>query len=443
MHKEISEQLLKFIEKSPTAFHAVRTIAEELSAAGFSELKENERWTVKKGGRYYVIRNGSSIIAFSVPSLDMSGMRIMASHSDSPAFKIKENAELDTEQQYVRLNVEGYGGMLCAPWFDRPLSAAGRIVVKDPQTGQFRSVLVNIDKDLVLIPSLAIHMNREANSGYKYNIQKDLLPLYGNFTAKGTFMNLITANASQRLGISLTADDVLGHDLYLYNRQKGSIWGASGEFISSPRLDDLQCAFASTQGFLSALKEPAQGSPSPLPVLCILDNEEVGSSTKQGAASTFLYDTLTRLHDALNMSREDYLIRLADSLMISADNAHAVHPNHTDKADPSNRPYLNGGIVIKYNANQKYCTDAVSSAMFRDICRNAQVPVQTFANRSDMAGGSTLGNISNTRVALNTVDIGLPQLAMHSPYETAGVKDTLYLIKASEAFFNFGGSIAS
>ncbi len=266
-------------------------------------------------------------------------------------------------------------------------------------------------------------MNREANDGYKYNAQKDMLPLYGAFTAKGTFMKLIADAAG------VEESDILGHDLFLYNRQKASIWGASEEFISCGRLDDLQCAFASLKGFLAGEKA------SHLPVYCVLDSEEVGNTTKQGAASTFLYDTLTRIHDSLCYTHEDYLIHLADSFMISADNAHAVHPNHPDKSDPSNRPYLNGGIVLKFNANQKYCTDGISAAMFRDICSAAGVPVQTFANRSDMAGGSTLGNISNTQVALNTADIGLPQLAMHSPYETAGVKDTAYLIRAAAAFY--------
>lgn len=266
-------------------------------------------------------------------------------------------------------------------------------------------------------------MNREANNGYKYNAQKDMLPLYGDLTAKGTFMK----NAAEAAGVN--EEDILGHDLFLYNREKASIWGASEEFISCGRLDDLQCAFASLKGFLAGDRQEYMA------IHCVLDNEEVGSGTKQGAASTFLYDTLTRIHDCLGLTREDYLIHLANSLMISADNAHAVHPNHTDKADPSNRPYINGGIVIKFNANQKYCTDGVSAAMFRDICKTADVPVQTFVNRSDMAGGSTLGNISNTQVALNTVDIGLPQLAMHSPYETAGVKDTEYLIRAAREFF--------
>ena len=423
MDQVISKELAKFLENSPSVFHAVDNMENILTREKFTRLYENQRWALSPGGRYFVARNGSSLIAFTIPDHDFKGLRIMASHSDSPTFKIKENPELETDGHYIRLNVERYGGMLCAPWFDRPLSVAGRVIVKDPVSGSFLTKLVNIDRDLVLIPNLAIHMNREANNSYKYNAQKDMLPLYGDLSAKDTFIKTVADAAGVR------ESDILGHDLFLYNREKASIWGASGEFISCGRLDDLQCTFASLKGFLAGKKQEYMA------LHCVFDNEETGSGTKQGAASTFLYDTLTRIHDSLGLTREDYLIHLSDSLMISADNAHAVHPNYTDKADPSNRPYLNSGIVIKFNANQKYCTDGISAAMFRDICRTADVPVQTFTNRSDMAGGSTLGNISNTQVALNTVDIGLPQLAMHSPYETAGVKDTGYLIRAAEEFF--------
>lgn len=418
-----AKQLLSFIEKSPTCFHAVEAVKEELLENGFTELEENERWKIVKGGQYFVSRNGSSLIAFTVPMNDMKGIRIMASHSDSPCFKIKENPEIETEGHYIKLNVEKYGGTICAPWFDRPLSVAGRVIARDLKTGLLRPVLVNIQRDLLMIPSLAIHMNRDVNDGYKYNVQKDMLPLYGEITSKDSFMKLIAEAAG------VPEESILGHDIFLYNRQRGCVWGASEEFLSSSRLDDLQCAFSSLKGFLEGEKKEYMA------VHCMLDNEEVGSGTKQGAASTFLYDTLIRVHEIMGYSKEDYLIHLADSFMVSADNAHAVHPNHIDKADPVNRPYLNGGIVIKFNANQKYCTDGISAAVFRDICERAGVPVQIFVNRSDMAGGSTLGNISNTQVALNTVDIGLPQLAMHSPYETAGVRDTEYLIKAARALF--------
>lgn len=416
-------QLIQFLEESPTCFHAIENTKAELDRNGFIRLSENESWNLTSAGRYYVTRNDSSLIAFTIPAGSWKTMHILASHSDSPCFKLKENPELETEGHYIRLNVERYGGMLLAPWLDRPLSAAGRVVIKDPHTGDYVGRLVNIRRDLALIPNLAIHMNPDANKGYTYNPQKDMLPLYGNITAKDSFMKIV----SEAAGVEV--DAVLSHDLFLYNREKASVWGAENEFISCGRLDDLLCAFASLSGFLAGKKEQY------LNLHCVFDNEEVGSSTRQGAASTFLYDTLTRIFLGLGRSTEDYLMCLADSMMLSADNAHAVHPNHPDKADPTNRPYLNGGIVIKYNANQKYCTDGISAAMFRDLCKKADVPVQTFANRSDMAGGSTLGNISNTRVALHTADIGLPQLAMHSPYETAGVKDVEYLIRVAEQFF--------
>lgn len=422
--RDITEKLLTFLENSPTSFHAVENMAARLRGEGFEELKEADCWSIEAGGRYFVTRNMSSLIAFRVPGKDFTGFQIISSHSDSPTFKIKENPEMKVEGRYVKLNVEKYGGMLCAPWFDRPLSIAGRLVVRTADGLQTK--LVNVDRDLVMIPNLAIHMNRKVNDGYAYNAQSDMLPLYGGEAAAGTLMKTVAQSAG------VAEEDILGHDLYLYNRMKGSVWGAGEEFFSCGRIDDLQCAFGSLEGFL------AGGNPHSVSVHAVLDNEEVGSTTKQGAASTFLLDTLKRLNTALGRTEEQYLTALASSFMVSADNAHGVHPNYTDKADPTNRPYLNGGIVIKFNANQKYTTDAVSAAVFRSICEKACVPVQTFTNRSDMAGGSTLGNISNTHVALNTVDIGLPELAMHSPYETGGVLDTEYLIRAAKEFFSTG-----
>lgn len=376
---------------------------------------------MKAGGNYFVTRNHSAVIAFSIPKKPAWKFHIMASHSDSPALKIKENPEMEVEKAYIKLNVERYGGMLLAPWFDRPLSVAGRLIVR--KNGEIQEKLVAVDKDLLVIPNLAIHMNREVNDGYKYNVQKDMLPLYSDYDGKGSFMKLMAAEAD------VAEEDILGHDLFLYDRTPGTVWGANEEFISAPRLDDIQCAFASLEGFLRGERKES------IAVHCVLDNEEVGSTTKQGAASTFLKDTLMRINMGLGRTQEEYLMTLADSFMVSADNAHALHPNHTDKTDPVNRPVLNGGIVIKYNANQKYCTDGVSAAIFKDICDRAEVPYQTFVNRSDMAGGSTLGNISNTQVPMKTVDIGLAQLAMHSVYETTGAKDTESLAKAAAVLF--------
>jgi len=422
MAKEEAKELLAFIEKSPSCFHVIQNLKEELDKEGFIEVYEGEPWELCENGRYYVLRNASSLIAFKVPSKAFQGFHIISSHSDSPSFKIKENPEMEVEQQYVKINVEKYGQMLFAPWFDRPLSVAGRILLKEEN--QIYTKLVNVDRDLMLIPNLAIHVNRKVNEGYAYNAQEDMLPLFGSSAAKGTFMKTLADSAK------VQKESIVGSDLFLYNRMKGALWGADEEYISSTKLDDLQCAFTTFKGFLLG------GHPQNVSVYCVLDNEEVGSATKQGAASTFLKDTLIRIGRAMGKDETEHLMALSTSFMISADNAHGVHPNHAAKTDPTNRPFLNQGIVIKYSANQKYTTDGVTAAIFKLICEEAKVPYQSYVNRSDMEGGSTLGNISNTQVALNTVDIGLAQLAMHSPYETAGVLDAFYLKEAAKTFYN-------
>ena len=421
MYIETTEKLLDFIEKSPTAFQAVDEMQKRLTENGFEVLSEKEYWKLIPGGKYLVTRNNSALIAFCIPEKESRVFHIMASHSDSPSFKIKENPEIKVDNSYVKLNVEKYGGMLMAPWFDRPLSVAGRVIIR--RNGGLKEKLINIKRDLVMIPNLAIHMNREANNRVSYNPQKDLQPLFAVGNTDRTLLEII----AEQTGVK--KEDIISHDLFLYNRMPGTIWGADKEFVSSARLDDLQCAFASMEGLLRAQNHES------IAVHCVMDNEEVGSGTKQGAASTFLKDTLLRINMGLGRTYEEYLMTLAGSFMVSADNAHALHPNYTDKTDPTNHPVLNKGIVIKFNANQKYCTDAVSAAIFKELCTKAGVPYQTFVNRSDIAGGSTLGNISNTQVPMNTVDIGLPQLAMHSPYETAGVKDTEYLVRAAEELF--------
>lgn len=419
-----TKALMAFLDASPVNFWAVKNICDELEANGLIRLYENQRWQLEVGKGYYVTRNDSSVLAFYVPKADFTGFQIFASHADSPTFRIKPNAEIIVDKKLVKLNVEKYGGMLCSTWLDRPLSLAGRVLVRT-ESG-LASKLINIDKDLLVIPNLAIHMNREANDGYKFNAQVDMLPLFGDGSDSGELAKIIAEAAGTAV------EDILDTDLCLYNRMKSTCVGARGQFVCSGRLDDLQCAFAGLQGFLQGFAEAEES----VPVLCVLDNEEVGSGTKQGAASTFLKDVLQRINSCLGRDNEAYIASLANSLMISADNAHAVHPNHTEKADPNNRPYLNAGIVIKYSANQKYTTDGVSGALFKLLCQKAAVPYQVFTNRSDMLGGSTLGNISNCQVALNTVDIGLPQLAMHSAYETAGVQDTEYLVKAAKLFFS-------
>ncbi len=421
--EEINKSLLNFIEKSPSVFHGVAESCRRLRAEGYEALSELDAWDLRRGGKYFVTKNDSALLAFRIPEKEFQGFHIMASHSDSPTFKIKENPEIGVEGHYVKLNVEKYGGMLMAPWFDRPLSVAGRIILQTEEG--MTSQLVSVDRDLCLIPNLAIHMNRSANDGYKYNVQKDLLPLYACGESKDhKFMDLIADAAGVR------KEEILGSDLFLYNRMKGSMWGADGEFISSGRLDDLQCAYASLEGFLASEAQEY------IPVHVVFDNEEVGSGTKQGAASTFLADSLLRICEEFGISAGQYRRLLAGSFMLSADNAHGLHPNYPEMTCPSNRPYLNGGVVMKFSANQKYTTDGMSAAIFKSLCKKAGIPYQIFHNRSDMLGGSTLGNLSALQVAVRTVDIGLAQLAMHSPYETAGAKDTAYLIRLAKEFFS-------
>ncbi len=420
----VNEALLSFIKSSPTAFQAVDTVRGILDQNGFRELSEDQHWSVSPGDSCYVVRNGSSIIAFhlAVDAGPDSPCRVMASHCDSPSFKIKENPEMAGPGPYVRLNTERYGGMLYEPWMDRPLSIAGRIAAGTPG-GEIRLIPVHIDQDLVLIPHLAIHMNRKANDGAVFQPQTDLIPVFGLNGEGSGFYEFIAGAAG------VDPEEILSHDLFLYNREPGTIWGRNREFISAPRLDDLQCAFSSVTGFTEAEKT------HDITVCCVFDNEEVGSSTRQGAASTFLYDTLRRINIGLGGSYEDYVISISKGIMMSADNAHAVHPNHPEAADPVNRPRINGGIVIKYNGSQRYTTDAWSGAVCRQICEKAGVPWQVYTNHSDIAGGSTLGNISGNQVALPSADIGLAMLAMHSPYETAGAEDTEYMIRFAKAFY--------
>ena len=415
---EVNQELLSFLSKGVTAFHAIAAVKEKLDQEGFQELAESEPWSLEDGGRYYVVRNQSALIAFRYHH-DYQGYMMGAAHCDSPSFKIKVNPEMK-ENGYVKLNVEMYGGALIYPWLDRPLSVAGRIVVR--QGDSLVTKLVRVDKDLLMIPSLAIHMDRSANEGHSWNVQTEICPLLGQ-EGCGSLLDVVAKEAGVK------AEDILGHDLYLYVRTPGTVWGAADEFVSAPHLDDLQCVFGILNGFLQA-KDSAS-----LPLCCIFDNEETGSLTKQGADSTFLADVIERIGIASGKSADEQMACAANAFLVSGDNAHAVHPTHGEMADPVNKPKMNGGIVIKYHANQQYTSDAVSSAYFQVICKEAGVPVQSFVNRSDKRGGSTLGNLSNRHFSQNAVDIGLPQLAMHSCYETAGTKDTAYLIAAMKCFY--------
>lgn len=417
-HKNINE-LFDFIKNSPVSYFAIANIERELKKAGFGKLEETVRWNMEKGGKYYVVRNDSSIIAVNIPQNEAKGIRIVASHSDSPGFKVKENAEMKQEC-YVKLNTEKYGGMILHTWLDRPLSIAGRLAVKE--NGRISSKLVNIDKDLLVIPNLAIHLNRDANKGVELNAQKDMLPLFAD-DGDTTLVGKLAEYAQ------IDKDNIISHDLFLYTRETGHIVGANDEFMMAPRLDDLQCAYSSMKAFVESNNEEY------IIVCAVFDNEEVGSSTRQGADSTFLEDVFVRMKEALN--KDDQWLRqmYANSFLLSADNAHALHPNAPEKSDPTNKPVLNRGIVLKFHGNQKYTSDALTGAVVKSLGKMADCPIQTYTNRSDIPGGSTLGNISMTHVSIPSADIGFPQLAMHSAVETAGVRDMEYMMRLLKKFY--------
>ena len=405
--------LRSFLDASHSMYHAQDYLVQTLKSEGYTRLLEQDAWNLVPGGKYYISRGGTAVIAFRVPNTAPKGFMMTASHSDHPGFKVKENFEL--AGTYTRMAVERYSGTLISTWLDRPLSIAGRVTVETEEG--IETKLVDIDKDLLLIPNVAIHMNREVNDGYKWNPAVDTLPLVGSKEAAGKLQALLEQEAGGK---------ILGHDLFLYPRQKSTVWGVADEFISSTVLDDLECAWGCTQGFLRA-EESAS-----VPVLCVFDSEEVGSGSVQGAASMLLPDILRRICEVCGWNLDQML---AQSFMISADNAHAIHPNHPELADPTNAPVMGKGIVLKHNANLMYCTDGMSGAIFRKVCARAEVPIQTYHNRADILGGSTLGRISLGKVSVLTADIGLPQLAMHSSYETAAVADVAYLEDAMTAYY--------
>ena len=403
-----------FLDTSVSAYHATANMKKILDAEGYSQLFEHEIWSLEKGGKYYLIRGGTTLIAFRVPTVEPTGYMMSACHTDRPTFKLKENSEL--RGVYTRLATEGYGGMIISSWMDRPLSIAGRVMVETKDGVEKR--LINIDQDLLMMPNVAIHMNRTVNDGYKWNMAVDTIPMLGGSDDADKFWPLVEKTAG---------GTILGHDLYLYPRQKASVWGIDGEFISGQALDDLACAWGTLQGFLNARESGA------VPVLCAFDDEEVGSNSPQGAASTILEFTLERICGALGL---DIHIMLAQSFLVSADNAHGLHPNHPELADKANAPVLGKGVVLKFNAAQRYTTDGVSASVFRLIASRVGVPLQTYTNRPDIRGGSTLGHISLTHVSVPTADIGLPQLAMHSCYETAAVADLEHLERIMTEYFS-------
>lgn len=426
---KLANELIDFIYESPTAFHAVSAVKSMLKQEGFTEVLDSEKWNLKKGGKYFTTQNDSALIAFVVGQgdLESNGFKLIGAHTDSPSFRIKPFPEMTSENTYVRLNTEVYGGPILNTWMDRPLSIAGRVTLRGNNPLFPETRLLNINKPILIIPNIAIHMNREVNQGVELNKQKDTLPLLSlvnESLEKDKY--LINTIASE---LAVDVSDILDFDLFLYEYEKGSVIGLNEEFISSPRLDDLAMVHAGIKALINTKVNMATN------VMVCFDNEEVGSSTKQGADSNLLSNILERIVLSFNKGREDFFRALSNSFMISADLAHAVHPNAGEKHDPVNRPVINKGPVIKISANQSYTSDSNSIAVYEQICNNAGVPVQKFVNRSDLRGGSTIGPISSTHLHIRSVDIGTPILAMHSIRELGGIEDQKYITKSFEEFY--------
>ncbi|MBP5091204.1 MAG: M18 family aminopeptidase [Bacilli bacterium] len=415
-------ETLALLNASYSPFHVVKNIEDKLLEAGYTQLKEQEMYEIKEGGRYFVKRNGTSIIAFQIPAaLKSLYFKITATHNDSPTFKIKPNPVV-RYKNLASLNVEPYGGAIYSTWMDRPLSLAGRVMVMGKDGVEAR--LLAIDEDLLSIPNLCIHMNREINKGYAYNPAKDMLPLLGEVGDDFDFSSYIAA----KLGLK-KEESILSFDLFLYNRDKACLMGMNKEFLGGGRLDDLSATYSVLLGFLAA--EDKDG----INVFASFDNEEVGSLTKQGANSDFLRLTLKRILKSLG-KEEMFEAAIAGSALLSIDNAHANHPNHPEISDKTTDVRLNGGIVIKYNAAQSYTSDAMSAALVKKVAAICSVTTQDYTNRSDLRGGSTLGNISNSEVSLTSCDIGIAQLAMHSSYELLGAKDIEAMEKLVKTYFS-------
>ncbi len=431
MNKELefAQDLIDYIYDSPTAFHAVAKAKEDLCKEGFVEIKEEEKWKLEKGGKYFVTKNDSALTAFVVGKgeIEENGFKIIGAHTDSPSFRIKPAPEMVVDNTYVRLNTEVYGGPILNTWMDRPLGVAGRVTLRSENILYPETRLVNINKPIMIIPNLAIHMNRDVNAGIELNKQKDTLPLLGMVSDELEKDNYLVSAIAKELSVELK--QIIDFDLFLYEYEKGSIIGLNNEFISSSRLDDLAMVHAGIRALARVEAVEATN------IMVCFDNEEVGSSTKQGADSNMLVDILERITISLDKNREDFLRAISKSFIISADNAHAVHPNSPEKNDPTSKPYMNKGPVIKINANQSYTTDSNSDAVYELVCEKAGVPVQKFVNRSDARGGSTIGPISSTHLNIRSVDMGSPTLAMHSIRELGGVLDHTFVTKSFEEFY--------
>ncbi|HBJ2621768.1 MULTISPECIES: M18 family aminopeptidase [Clostridium] len=425
-----AKDLLNFINNSKSAFHGAYEVKSILDKEGFVEIKECDKWNLQNGGKYYVMKNESAIIGFEIGSGDIAeeGFRLIGAHTDSPGFRIKPHAEMTVEDHYVKLNTEVYGGAILSTWFDRPLSIAGRVTLKGSNPLKPQVKLVDLNKPVLIIPSLAIHMNRTINEGYEYNKQKDTLPLLTMATDKlekdGYLLKLIAES------LNVKAKEIIDFDLFVYEYEKGCLFGMNEEFISAGRLDDLWMVYAGLVALLQSRSNKATK------VLVALDNEEIGSLTSQGANSSLLENILERITLALGKDREDFKRSLSNSVMISADLAHALHPNYTEKHDPTSRPLVGKGPVIKIAASGSYSTDSYAAAIFKQVCKNADVPCQEFVNRSDVKGGTTIGPITASKLNIPVIDMGAPLLSMHSVRELASVKDNEYTIKAFTEFLS-------
>lgn len=425
-----AQELLDFINKSKSAFQSTYEIKSILDNKGYTEIKEEDRWDLKKGGKHYVIKNNSALIAFEIGSgeIEEEGFRLIGAHTDSPGFRIKPNPEIQVEGHYIKLNTEVYGGPILSTWFDRPLSIAGRVTLKSENVFKPEVRLLDINKPILIIPNLAIHMNRNINDGYEFNKQKDTLPLLTMVEEKlesnGYLIKLIAET------LKVNTSDILDFDLFLYEYADGMLIGQENEFISCGRLDDLWMVFAGLKALINSNEIKATK------VLVALDNEEIGSLTSQGANSSILENILERITIGLKKERQDFKRALSNSIMISADLAHGLHPNYVEKSDPTNRPMLGKGPVLKIAAGGSYSTDSYASAIFKSICKKAEVPCQVFVNRSDLRGGTTIGPITASKLNIPVIDMGAPVLSMHSIRELATVKDNEYTIKAFTEFFN-------
>ncbi|MGL4993062.1 MAG: M18 family aminopeptidase [Bacteroidales bacterium] len=430
MEKQFAKDLISFLDESPSSYHAVESVKKRLLADGFKELFPNDSWEISQGGKYYTTKNDSAIFAFVIGQDKPceSGFNIICAHTDSPSFKIKPNCEMAVEGRYLKLNTEVYGGPILYTWFDRPLTLAGRVLLKSENILRPSSKLIFIDRPILIIPHLAIHLNRSVNDGIAISRQKDMLPVISlineQFEKNNFLVNLIAKE------LNVEASDILDFDLTLREHAKGQLVGLNQELISAGCIDDLAMAHAGVNALLDS------NDSTHTKVLALFDNEEVGSGSKQGAASPLLRNILERVVISLGGSKQEFFQAISQSFMISADMAHALHPNYPEKHDPTNHPLMNGGPVIKLAANQKYISDGDSSAVFKSICEKAGVPCQTFVNHSDMVGGSTLGNLLLTQMDLRGVDIGNPMWGMHSIRETAGVTDHSYMRRALTTFYS-------